>query len=91
VPPWLAKPGEAAANTVTSIMAAATSTDTLFLNTSSVLLPQRGGTPQPRSVVQRHHGSKHVVLGASPIWTIFVCQVTIPGSELRRTLNSRTS
>ena len=40
MPPWLAKTGEAAASIVTSIMAAATSTATLFHNTSSVLLPQ---------------------------------------------------
>jgi hypothetical protein len=77
----LAKTGEAAANIVTSIMAA-TSTDILFLNTSSILLPQGRDSPAP-PLVQRYHGSKHVVLGASPIWTIF--------GELLRTVCLRTS
>jgi hypothetical protein len=33
----------------------------------------RSRTRQPRCAVQRHHGSKHEVVGAYPKWAIFVC------------------
>src|SRR5215213_9647340 len=33
----------------------------------------RSRTRQPRCAVQRHHGSKHEVVGAYPKWAFFVC------------------
>src|SRR5829696_5909350 len=50
-----------------------------------------GGPARPTQVSYRGNGSKHEVLGASSVWTIFVCHVAISCSELRRSLRTRTS
>jgi hypothetical protein len=51
----------------------------------------RTGLVSPVASHDRSHGSKHAVLGASPKWTIFVCQVAIPGREVRGIPNRRSS
>jgi excisionase family DNA binding protein len=46
--------------------------------------------PSPRYAIQRSHDNKHEVLGASPVWTIFVlCQVAISRRELPRTYSTK--
>src|SRR5215207_7802545 len=45
-------------------------------------LPSKEGGPRQRQshrVTQQGHCSKQEVLGASPLWTIFVCHVAISG------------
>ena len=53
-------------------------------------LPFPGGARllSPRLVAQHPHGSKHEVLVASSIWTIFVCHMTMSGGEVRRISSS---
>jgi hypothetical protein len=50
---------------------------------------EQGAEPRP-ATIQRTHVSKHEVLEASPIWSIFVCQVGISGVELLRISIPRT-
>jgi hypothetical protein len=52
---------------------------------------EEGGPRQSHRVTQQRHCSKHEVLGASPLWTIFVCHVAISGAELRRMPKRRSS
>ena len=73
------------ANINKAISAPTTSTASFFLNTSSILLPQWGGTRRPRRVVQRYHRSNREVLDASHERPIFVRQVATYGGELLRT------
>src|ERR671910_24726 len=50
---------------------------------------ERASKPLLRLLCSQH--SKHQVLGASPIWAIFVCLVAISGSQLRRIPKRRSS
>ena len=59
------------------------------LATPALPFPE-GRDLSPRLVAQHPHGSKHEVLVASSIWTIFVCHMTMSGGEVRRISLLRT-